>query len=58
MKKILGEIQSGTFARQWIRENKTGKKKYEKLLKKYGNHRIEKVGVKLRERMPCLGPQR
>ena len=58
MKKILGEIQTGKFARQWIRENKTGKKKYEKLLKKYGNHRIEKVGLKLRERMPWLGPQR
>ena len=58
MKKILGEIQTGKFARQWIRENRTGKKKYEKLLKKYGNHRIEKVGLKLRERMPWLGPQR
>jgi len=58
MKKILGEVQSGAFARQWIRENKTGKKKYEKLLKKYANHRIEKVGLKLRERMPWLGPQR
>jgi ketol-acid reductoisomerase len=57
MKKILAEIQSGKFARQWIRENKTGKKKYARLLKKYGNHRIEKVGVKLRERMPWLGPQ-
>ena len=51
-------IQTGKFARQWIRENRTGKKKYEKLLKKYGNHRIEKVGLKLRERMPWLGPQR
>ncbi len=58
MRKILAEVQEGKFARQWIRENKTGKKKYNRLLKKDLSHPIEKVGVKLRERMPWLGPQR
>jgi ketol-acid reductoisomerase len=33
MKKILSEVQDGTFARQWIRENRTGRRKYSKLLK-------------------------
>jgi len=58
MKKILGEIQSGKFARQWIAENKSGLKKYNKLMKTDLNHKIEKVGAKLRERMPWLSDER
>jgi ketol-acid reductoisomerase len=58
MKKILGEIQDGKFARQWIAENKTGLKKYNKLMKVDLNHKIEKVGAKLRERMPWLSDER
>jgi ketol-acid reductoisomerase len=54
MKMILKEIQSGKFARQWIRENRTGKKKYAKLLSKDLKHPIEKVGRALRARMPWL----
>jgi ketol-acid reductoisomerase len=54
MKKILTEIQDGKFARQWIAENKTGNKKYRKLLQADLAHPIEKVGVKLRARMPWL----
>ena len=54
MKKILTEIQQGKFARQWIKENKTGRRKYQKLLKQDLAHPIEKVGVKLRARMPWL----
>jgi ketol-acid reductoisomerase len=54
MKRILKEIQSGKFARQWIRENRTGKKKYAKLLNKDLKHPIEKVGRALRARMPWL----
>ncbi|MCU0976889.1 MAG: ketol-acid reductoisomerase [Steroidobacteraceae bacterium] len=54
MKKILTEIQQGKFARQWIKENKTGRRKYQKLLDKDLAHPIEKVGAKLRERMPWL----
>jgi ketol-acid reductoisomerase len=54
MKKVLQEIQNGTFARQWISENKRGRKKYNQLMKKDLNHKVEKVGVKLRARMPWL----
>jgi ketol-acid reductoisomerase len=54
MKKILTEIQTGKFARQWIAENNGGRKKYNKLMKADYTHKIEKVGAKLRERMPWL----
>jgi ketol-acid reductoisomerase len=54
MKLILKEIQDGKFAKQWIRENKTGRRKYDALMKKDLQHPIEKVGVKLRARMPWL----
>ena len=57
MKKILKEIQDGKFARQWMSENKRGGKKYQQLLNKDLKHKIEKVGVKLRERMPWLQEQ-
>ncbi len=58
MKKILGDIQSGKFARRWIAENKSGLKNYNRLMKADMNHNIEKVGVKLRERMPWLQDER
>jgi ketol-acid reductoisomerase len=58
MKKVLKEIQDGTFARQWIRENKSGMKKYTKLINKDFKHPIEKVGANLRERMPWLKADR
>jgi len=54
MRRILTEIQDGTFARQWIRETRSGKKKYQKLLNKDLKHPIEKVGRELRARMPWL----
>jgi len=54
MRKILKEIQQGKFARQWIRENASGRKKYDKLLKADLNRPIEKVGFALRGRMPWL----
>jgi ketol-acid reductoisomerase len=54
MRKILKEIQQGKFARQWIRENATGRKKYDKMLKTDLNRQIEKVGFELRGRMPWL----
>ena len=54
MRKILQEIQEGKFARQWISENKSGRRKYNKLMKSDLTHSIEKVGAKLRARMPWL----
>jgi ketol-acid reductoisomerase len=56
MGKILREIQTGRFAREWIAENKSGRKEYERLLKADLEHPIERVGAKLRARMPWLNP--
>jgi ketol-acid reductoisomerase len=54
MKKILGEIQSGEFARQWIEENKTGRHKFMAMREAARNQPIEKVGRELREMMTFL----
>ena len=54
MKKILAEIQSGEFARQWIEENKTGRKKFLAMREAAQNQPIEKVGKELREMMTFL----
>ncbi|MFA5430026.1 MAG: ketol-acid reductoisomerase [Candidatus Omnitrophota bacterium] len=54
MKKILKEIQTGKFAKEWIKENEKGRLVFNKLLKAGDNHKIEKVGRKLREMMPWM----
>jgi len=54
MRKILKEIQQGKFARQWIRENASGRRKYDKMLQKDLDRQIEQVGFELRGRMPWL----
>jgi len=54
MKKALEDIQTGKFARSWIRESKTGFKKYKKLQKAGATHPIEKTGKRLRALMPWL----
>ena len=58
MRKVLKEVQSGKFARQWIKENQTGKANYQKLLDADVDRQIEKVGATLRARMPWLQEQR
>jgi ketol-acid reductoisomerase len=54
MKKILSEIQSGEFARQWIDENKTGRHKFLAMRAAAQDQPIEKVGRELREMMTFL----
>jgi ketol-acid reductoisomerase len=54
MKKILGEIQDGTFAGEWILENLAGRPKFKALRKKGLSHHIEKVGKTLRGMMSWL----
>jgi ketol-acid reductoisomerase len=54
MREVLRDIQTGKFARSWIRENNTGRRKYNKVLKADLSHPIEKVGASLRARMPWL----
>lgn len=58
MKKILGEIQSGQFAREWILECRAGKPVFNALTKKGESHPIEEVGRRLRSMMPWLGKER
>ncbi|MFH1776714.1 MAG: ketol-acid reductoisomerase [Candidatus Omnitrophota bacterium] len=54
MKKILNEIKNGSFAKEWIKENETGRKNFDQLLNKADNHPIEKIGKRLREMMPWM----
>jgi len=54
MKRILGEIQSGEFAREWILENQAGRPVFNALVEKERKHLIEKVGNKLREMMKWI----
>jgi ketol-acid reductoisomerase len=54
MKKALARIQSGAFAREWIKENKNGCQNFNALREKDKNHQIEKVGDELRGMMHWL----
>jgi len=58
MRKVLKEVQSGRFARQWIRENAQGRANYQRLLSEDMDRQIEKVGASLRARMPWLNEKR
>ena len=60
MKRILGDIQSGKFAEEWIAENRDGRKRFDELRFAARNHPIERVGEELREMMPFItaGKQR
>jgi len=54
MKEALKDIQSGKFAKEWIKENETGQKKFNQIRKDDAQHDIEKVGKRLRSRMTWL----
>jgi ketol-acid reductoisomerase len=54
MKRILKEIQSGQFVKEWVAEHKGGLKKYNKLLADGAKHPIEKTGERLRGMMPWM----
>lgn len=58
MKKILKEIQDGSFAREWLLENKVGMPVFNAMRKKEAEHLIEKVGKQLRSMMPWLSKNR
>ena len=55
MKKILEEVQSGKFAREWIEENQAGRPVFNALSKKDDMHPVEKIGAQLRQMMPWIG---
>ena len=54
MKKILKEIQSGQFAKEWMAENETGGKRFPEMRANAAKHPIEEVGAKLRDMMPWI----
>jgi len=56
MKKMLGEIQDGTYARAWIEENERGRPWFEQRRRAEQEHLIEQVGAGLRKMMPFLDP--
>lgn len=54
MKRILAEVQSGAFAREWMLENRVGRPVFNALTRRGEDHPIEKVGERLRAMMPWL----
>jgi len=54
MKKILSEIQTGQFAKEWILENQAGRPMFQALAKAQRGHLIEKVGKELRQMMSWI----
>jgi len=58
MKGLLAEIQSGAFARDWMKENRNGKPRFQQLDEEAREHPIEQVGSQLREMMPWLTKSR
>jgi ketol-acid reductoisomerase len=54
MKAALKDIQTGKFAKEWIKETETGYKTFNKLLKAGEKHSIEKTGARLRSLMPWI----
>jgi ketol-acid reductoisomerase len=54
MKKILGEIQSGDFAREWIAENKAGQENFQRMRLEQQDHQVEREGKQLRSMMDWI----
>jgi ketol-acid reductoisomerase len=58
MKQLLAEIQNGSFAKNWIGENKSGREKFLAMRKENAAHQMEEVGEKLRSMMPWIAKNR
>ncbi len=56
MRRILHEIQNGTFATRWILENQAGRPSFQAMRRANAAHQIEQVGQELRAMMPWLNP--
>jgi len=54
MKRILDDIQSGRFARDWVLENKAGQASFKAMRRRAAEHEIEQVGERLRGMMPWI----
>jgi ketol-acid reductoisomerase len=54
MKKILADIQSGEFAKEWIAENRAGQENFQRMRSEQQDHQVEKVGSDIRSMFPWL----
>jgi ketol-acid reductoisomerase len=54
MRKILADIRSGEFAKEWIAENRAGQENFQRLREEGADHHIERVGRDLRSMMPWI----
>jgi ketol-acid reductoisomerase len=54
MKDVLGEIQSGEFAREWIAENRAGQENFRRMRAEQADHQIEREGKELRSMMDWI----
>jgi ketol-acid reductoisomerase len=54
MRKLLADIQSGEFAKEWIAENRAGAENFQRLREEAAGHQVEQVGRELRKMMPWI----
>jgi ketol-acid reductoisomerase len=54
MKKVLSDIQSGEFAKEWIAENRAGAENFQRMREEAAGHQVEQVGAELRGMMPWI----
>jgi ketol-acid reductoisomerase len=54
MKKVLADIQSGDFAREWIAENRAGQENFKRMREEQAGHQVETVGKELRSQMAWI----
>ena len=54
MKKLLAEIQSGDFAREWIAENRAGQESFKRMREEQAGHQVEVIGRELRSQMAWI----
>ena len=54
MRDVLGEIQAGTFAREWIAENRAGQENFQRMSQEQMGHQVEREGKELRSMMSWI----
>ena len=57
MRKVLADIQDGTFAKEWIAENDEGRKRFLQMREDANHHQVEDIGKELRAMMPWMNPK-
>jgi ketol-acid reductoisomerase len=58
MRKLLADIQSGEFAKEWIAENRAGAENFQRMREEAAGHQVEQVGKELRKMMPWTEGQK